>query len=49
MCGCVLNPNFAARPARSITGAKPAVVNGAPRSEVKNEARLGALFALEPP
>jgi hypothetical protein len=34
MCGCGLNDSLAATPARSIMRANPAVVNGAPRSDV---------------
>jgi hypothetical protein len=34
MCGCALKPSFAKVPARSIMRANPAVLNGAPRSDV---------------
>jgi hypothetical protein len=34
MCGCALNASPAASPARSASLAKPAVANGAPRSDV---------------
>jgi hypothetical protein len=40
--GCVLNDSFAAFPARSIMRAKPAVVNGAPRSELNTNGDLGS-------
>lgn len=35
MCACALKASFAARPARSIMRANPAVVNGTPRSDVR--------------
>src|SRR6516164_8417689 len=42
MCGCGLKPNLATSPARSIMRAKPAVVNGAPRSEVNTKGDFGS-------
>jgi hypothetical protein len=44
MCGCALKPNPASTPARSIILAKPAVVNGVPRSEVKTKGDLGSCY-----
>ena len=37
-----MKPSFASSPARSIIRAKPAVLNGAPRSDVKTNAQFGA-------
>src|SRR5450631_4212126 len=37
ICGCTLNPRLASAPARSTMRAKPAVVKGAPRSEVNTK------------
>jgi hypothetical protein len=42
MCGCALNASLAAMPARSIMCANPAVVNGAPRSDVKTKGDFGS-------
>jgi hypothetical protein len=37
MCGCALKPSSAARPTRSTILENPAVVNGAPRSDVNTK------------
>jgi hypothetical protein len=42
MWGCALNPSFASLPARSTMRANPAVVNGAPRSDVNMNGDLGS-------
>jgi hypothetical protein len=42
MCGCTLKPSLASIPARSTMRAKPAVVKGAPRSEVNTNGDLGS-------
>ena len=49
MCGCALKAKFASLPARSTMRANPAVLKGAPRSEVNTKALLGFLLALQPP
>ena len=41
MCGCALKTNLASLPARSTMRAKPAVLNGAPRSEVNTKGDFG--------
>jgi hypothetical protein len=46
--GCALNDNLATLPARSIILAKPAIVNGAPRSDVNTKGDLGSCSAPEP-
>jgi hypothetical protein len=48
MCGCALKPSFAAAPARSTILAKPAVVNGAPRSEVNMNGDLDSCSRCSP-
>ena len=40
--GCAFNPSLATAPARSITRANPAVLNGAPRPEVNTKGDLGS-------
>jgi hypothetical protein len=42
MCGCAFKPGLAALPARSTMRAKPVVVNGAPRSDVKMNGAFGS-------
>jgi hypothetical protein len=42
MCGCALKPSFADSPARSISLANPAVVNGDPRSDVNTKGDFGS-------
>ena len=42
MCGCALKASLATFPARSIIRAKPAAVNGAPRSEVNTKGDFGS-------
>ena len=43
MCGWALNLSFASDPARSTMRANPAVVNGAPRSEMNTNGGLRLL------
>ena len=43
-----MKPSFASSPARSIIRAKPAVLNGAPRSDVKTNAEFGARMSKIP-
>src|SRR3974390_3198144 len=42
MCGCALKASFASTPARSIILATPAVLKGAPRSEVNTKGDFGS-------
>jgi hypothetical protein len=49
MWGCALKPNLAAFPARSTMRAKPAVLNGAPRSLVNMKGDLGCCSAQAMP
>jgi hypothetical protein len=49
MCGCALNASLATLPVRSIIRAKPAVVYGAPRSDVNTKGGLRLLLTMQPP
>jgi hypothetical protein len=42
MCGCALKPSFASAPARPTIRANPAVLKGAPRSDVNTKGDLGS-------
>ena len=42
MCGCALKASLATFPARSIIRAKPAAVNGEPRSDVSTNGDFGS-------